>query len=1004
MKFFINFSITKKLIVSFIAVGLIPALVILLFSIYETKLNISNQIFSQLSSINQIKKNSIERYFELTRKQALEISQSPTVINSAIGLANAFSIYTNQLALNDTELNNQKKTVIDFYENTFSPKFNESNKEPLNTSQLYSSLTKNQLALQYRYIANNPHPLGSKHLLLSANDNTDYSSIHNKLHKKLKVFLETYGYYDIFIVDDNTGNVIYSVYKEADYATSLKTGPYKDTGLAIAFRKSQQIGPQQKTVLIDFSSYLPSYNAPASFISTPLISNGNTIAHLIMQMPLETVNNIMLDRDGMGKSGESYLVGQDRRMRSDSYLEPKSHSVLNSFKNPASGSVNTLSVSLALEGKKGTHITQGYSNIDVLSSYDIIDLHDFSMVILSEMDMREAFEPISNFIINTTLATLICMVIITIIAFFISRLISSPINKVAKTISHVQQTGDFSKRTNFNSKDEIGQMSAAFDDFLHSLATMFQSANQTLEKVSDGDYTSSITGSYKGEISNLTKNINQTINQIDLSYQEQQKQQVLTNQASEEATIAAKNANESAVMANKVKQALDVSGTAMVMTDTKGIITYGNKTFLSLMQLIEQTVSKNNPSFNASEMISSNINILHDIDLHITSTHSETVCLGDFTLQLSSNPIIDKSGITTGIVLELINRTNEAAIEEEIAQMVKSASMGDFSTQLNLTDKDGFFLNLARGLNSMGETTRNALTDIQTSIEALSQGDLRQRINKPYQGLYGQLQDNLNNSMDKLVSIISEVSTSSSNVQKNAQDLESGIQDLSSRTIQQAASLEETAASMTEISTTIKSSEQNTHIANKLSDDARNKATQGNDVVGKSIEAMIAIDDASNKIADITTVIDEIAFQTNLLAINAAVEAARAGEQGRGFAVVATEVRKLAQRSSDAAKEIKLLINDSTERVNQGSSLVNKSGETLQDIIHSVSEVNDTVLAIADAAKEQSMGVNQVSIAVNEMDEMTQQNASLVDKANAASKNMSQQAKQMNKAVMFFKI
>jgi len=1004
MNFLINFSLQKKLITLFITVGLIPALIILLFSIYETKLILTHNISSHLSSTNQIKKNSIERYFNFIRKQSLEISQSPTVVNSAVDLTNAFSIYSDQLALNDTELNNKKISISNFYENVFAPKFNKLNNRSLNIPDLYNTLTKNQLALQDKYIASNPHPLGSKHLLFDTKDNTDYSKIHKKLHENLKIFLETYGYYDVFIVDDKTGNVIYSVYKEADFATSLKTGPYKESGLAEAFRKSQQLGAQTKTVLVDFASYLPSYNAPASFIATPLLSDNNVVAHLVMQMPLETVNSIMLARDGMGQSGESYLVGSDKLMRSDSYLSPKTHSVLHSFKNPTSGSVNTPSVSLALQGNKGTHIIQDYNNVEVLSSFDRIDLKDFSMAIISEMDTNEAFESITSFIINTTLAMIACMILIAVIAFFISRLISKPINQVSSTINHVQKTGDFSKRTNFESNDEIGQMSASFDDFLDSLSAMFKTANHTFDKVSSGDYTSKITGSYKGEIKHLTQNINQTVHQIDISYQEQQKQQLLANQASEEASIAATNAKESAIIANKVKQALDVSGTALVMTDTNGIITYGNKTFLSLMQLIEPTLTQNKASFNASEIINSNINTLHDIDLHITSTYTETVCIGEFTLQLSCNPIIDKNGVTTGIVIEIINRTNEVAIEEEIAQMVKSASMGDFSTQLDLTDKDGFFLNLARGLNSMGETTRDALTDIQNSIEALSQGDLRQRINKSYQGLYGQLQSNLNSSMDKLVSIISEVSASSSNVQKNAQDLESGIQDLSSRTIQQAASLEETAASMTQISTTIKSSEQNTLVANKLSDDARNKATQGNDVVGESIEAMIAIDDASNKIADITTVIDEIAFQTNLLAINAAVEAARAGEQGRGFAVVATEVRKLAQRSSDAAKEIKLLINDSTERVNQGSSLVNKSGDTLKDIIHSVNEVNETVLAIADAAKEQSMGVNQVSIAVNEMDEMTQQNASLVDKANAASKNMSQQAKKMNEAVMFFKV
>jgi methyl-accepting chemotaxis protein len=286
----------------------------------------------------------------------------------------------------------------------------------------------------------------------------------------------------------------------------------------------------------------------------------------------------------------------------------------------------------------------------------------------------------------------------------------------------------------------------------------------------------------------------------------------------------------------------------------------------------------------------------------------------------------------------------------------------------------------------------------------MAKGDLTVSITKDYEGTFGKLKDDINTTVGKLTEVVGNIKESAGLIKTASAEISMGNTNLSQRTQEQASALEETASSMEQMTSTVKQNADNAKQANQLVTGARSQAQEGGEVVTKAISAMEAISGSSKKIADIISVIDEIAFQTNLLALNAAVEAARAGEQGRGFAVVATEVRNLAQRSATAAKEIKDLINDSVEKVDTGSKLVDSSGKVLSEIVNSVKKISDIVAEIAAASQEQASGIEQVNKAVMQMDEMTQQNAALVEEAAAASKSMEEQAVNLADQIMFFQL
>ncbi|XTQ94320.1 methyl-accepting chemotaxis protein [Xanthomonas sacchari] len=349
-------------------------------------------------------------------------------------------------------------------------------------------------------------------------------------------------------------------------------------------------------------------------------------------------------------------------------------------------------------------------------------------------------------------------------------------------------------------------------------------------------------------------------------------------------------------------------------------------------------------------------------------------------------------------------RRNLLRINGEIKRMAAAAAAGDFTARSDEAAFDFDFRQILVDLNQLMSTADRNLNALSSLLQAVASGDLTGRMHGEFEGVFARMRDDANATVARLTEIVGRIQHSSAAIDAAAAEIAAGNDDLSRRTEQQAASLEETAASMEELTSTVKQNAEYAQQANRLAAGAAAVAVQGGNVVGQVVSTMEGIASSSRRIGDIIGVIDGIAFQTNILALNAAVEAARAGEQGRGFAVVASEVRTLAQRSANAAKEIKTLIDDSVTRVAEGSALVGQAGTTMQEIVASVQRVTDIMGEISAASREQSAGIEQVNTTVAQMDQATQQNAALVEEATASARAMEEEAGQLSQSVALFRL
>lgn len=519
----------------------------------------------------------------------------------------------------------------------------------------------------------------------------------------------------------------------------------------------------------------------------------------------------------------------------------------------------------------------------------------------AEMALTHAAE--DSQLLKTILITVFAVIIIVFILFgsMITRNIIGSIRSLEKVISNVSETGEFEHRVIIQGKDEIGEMSMAFNQLLDNIQQALGEANKVVTSLANGQFDQRIQYEISGDLAILKSGINDSADHIS------------------EVMAQLKD-----VMSSLVKGDFSYQ----VNTDAKG--QYGEMLL------------------NAAQALNSLNSVIADINLAMQHMND-----GDFNARVSAT--------AQGDLALMKNNVNDSL--QQIAKVVDA---------------------------------------ISAEVNAQASGDLTKELKGDFKGQLHGLQTAINASIRKLKEVVIMATNASEVVNGAAAEVSQGSNDLSKRVQQQAAALEQTSSTMHQMNSQVQNSSEHAQHANQIAKDVHTKANQGTQVMQQTMEAMKAIEESSHKISDIVSLIDGIAFQTNLLALNAAVEAARAGDHGRGFAVVAGEVRALAQKAADAAKDIKMLIDETVNRVEYGSGLASQSGEMLQSINESIDSVSKMIGQIATAATEQAQGVEQVHQAITEIDGVTQQNAALVEETSAASESLSEQATRLQKEMAFF--
>ena len=428
----------RKLIGGFLLVGSLPVILLAVVSLWVSISALSGQTSDQLTAIREMKRQQLESYFvqrkndldvlgktvesfrreasnKLTairdakqaylnyylstiRGQTLTFAESQMVVEAMRSLPSHFENYRNERSLSTAAVDALRPQLKTYWDQEFSEQYQQLNAgaQP-DLSSRFRMLDTDSIALQYQFIRNNPNPLGAKDELdRPAGDNTAYGRLHSQIHPVIRSYLRQFGYYDIFLVDSQSGDIVYSVFKELDYSTSLNSGPFAKTNLGRVFQRANAATEPGSFFIEDFEPYWPSYEAPAAFVASPIFDGRRKLGVAIFQFPIDTLNAVMTDRSGLGETGETYLVGKDLQMRSDSFLDPENFSLVNSFRRKDQGRVQTTAVSAALEGNSGVGVLQNYLGHYVLSAWAPFRFENLEWAILSEMDVREVLNPLDG--------------------------------------------------------------------------------------------------------------------------------------------------------------------------------------------------------------------------------------------------------------------------------------------------------------------------------------------------------------------------------------------------------------------------------------------------------------------------------------------------------------------------------------------------------------------------------------------------------------------------------
>ncbi len=727
----------------------------------------------------------------------------------------------------------------------------------------------------------------------------DYRLVHDYYHETFEFFQERYGYYNIFLIGEEDGTVYYTAVKENDFGLDMRQESHH---LAQAWEQSIS---GNNTALTDMETYGPSANAPAMFITTPITDGQERIGVLGFQLSNDRINHLMAERSGMGESGEIYLVGQDHRMRSNSYLDTESHSVAASLAGTVEANgVDTEASREALAGNTGAAILHDYLGKEVHSAYQPVHLYgDLTWAVIAEIDETEVREPIVALTERVAIIGVSVALIALILSLVVSSRISSRISRLTAAAQEVaggrfkkaEEVGISAERLH-DSSDEIGLLARSMDQMVSSLEKLDEESQGLIEAARVGD---------------------------------------LTKQA-----------------------------------DVEGL----EGSFKNLLE-------------GMNDLVGCFTGPLNETNEYLTN----------FARGEIPEPI---AGDHQGAFAEIRDDLNQmiqvmTGLHIETSQLIDSAKRGDLEARGDIGHFEGVWAELVAGINSTLDAVVRPVQESSSALQKVAEGDLRTRVEGDYQGEYQIIKEALNTAVGNLENGMLSVRSASEQVAAAADEISSGSQALAVGTSEQARNLSEVEGKISELSESFNESQQAADSGRDLTGRALDGAGAGVEAMARLSEAMEGIKTASDETAAIVRTIDDIAFQTNLLALNAAVEAARAGEAGKGFAVVAEEVRALAMRSAEAAKNTADLIAGSVSRAEEGVAINEEVTEKLGTIEHDVRELKEVMRGLADGIEGDQELVGHVVSAISEVNRVTQQTAANAEESSSTAEELAGQAEEL---------